>query len=1511
MPSVDDRIVRIEFDNASFERKIDQTLKSLAQLDQALRMEGAGKGLEDIAKAADSSGGHLGKIAEGVDHIASRFSALGAVAFSAIQTITQGAIGMAKKLGGDILEPIITGGKRRALNIEQAKFMFQGLGIDAEKAMNSARNAVLGTAYGLDEAAKAAAQLSASGIDAGAEMEGTLKGIAGIAAMTNSSFSEMADVFTSAAGQGKISGYTLERISYRGLNAAAAFAKQTGKTEAEVRKMASEGKISFKEFATAMDAAFGSHAQEANKTYTGSLANLRAAMSRLGAAFIGPQLEQQRDLYNAITPQIDKFKEALTPVIDMFTFLTRLSMNNLIKGINALNFDAMKLAMPGIARGMANIFILLDKIKKIARTAFRDVFPPQTVSILLKIAAAFEAFTKKLTIGSTLAGQLRSIFRGFFSVLSIGWEVIKEGVKFFYQMVGAILGLHGGDIMAVFASIGDFFYGLQQALVKGKGIQTFFDALKEILTGLYPFIEKVRDAIVGFFTGFDAAQADVVHKSLGRVEDRFKSLKKIGDRLSGIFDPLQTAFDRVKTVFEAIWDYIKNFFQQLGKNIADVMGKGVFDSTLDALNTTLLGGITALLVGFFKKGISVDLTGGVMQSIAGTFNQLTGTLKAMQTQIKAEALMKIATAIGILTASVLVLSMIDSAALTKSLTAMAVGFGQLLGAFAVIDQLSSGPKGAVQFDMIAGGMIMLASAMVILAGAVAIFGKLDWGELLRGLVGVTATLAILSVALIPLNAQKSSLFITGAGLILVGTGLSILGGAVAIFGKMDWMTIGKGLLGVGAALLIVGLAAKTMPANMPITGAGLILVGVGLNILAGAIALFGTMDWATLGKGLLGVAGGLVVIAGAMQLMPISLPITGAGLILVGIGLNAVAGAMKIFGSMDWGQIGKGLAAMAGALIILAVATNAMSGAIGGAIAIGIVAVSLGVLADVLFTMADLSWGDLIHGLIAIAAALAVLALAALAIEPAVPAMLGMGAALLVIGGAFALVGAGVWLLAKGLETLAKSGVAGIEALVKGMGRIVRAIPMLAEALALGLLDFIKEFAKGLPALVAIIGEFLNLLITELTKLIPKIADFAVALLEALYEVIRAQADNLVQTGIYVLMTFLNGIRDNIGQVVDTVAEIITTFLDEMGRKVPEIVTSLTNMLINIFTSIAENMGRMAATLWVGLGVAFIRGFMQGLGQQAPTLKKWFVDLPMKILGWIGNVAMTLFRKGWDLINGLWNGLKSLISNIAGWLAGIPGNIVRWIGGGLSTLLGKGRDLMNGLWNGLKEIWNTVSGWVGGLIQKIKDAFPNPLQLLADVGRKIFDGLKNGLSSAWGSVTSFVSDKMDELKRKVTHPWEIFSPSKFTQEVGRNIARGLFIGIRDAWEDDPFDSAALIDNVTKIVTDVADVMSNMDEFNPVITPVLDLTKVAADASLVSDMIQNSPGIPAAFSIAQAQTIASSPTAQTNPSMEPTTSTTEGIKFEQNIYAPEQLSTADIYKNTRNQITIAKEELNIR
>jgi len=120
-------------------------------------------------------------------------------------------------------------------------------------------------------------------------------------------------------------------------------------------------------------------------------------------------------------------------------------------------------------------------------------------------------------------------------------------------------------------------------------------------------------------------------------------------------------------------------------------------------------------------------------------------------------------------------------------------------------------------------------------------------------------------------------------------------------------------------------------------------------------------------------------------------------------------------------------------------------------------------------------------------------------------------------------------------------------------------------------------------------------------------------------------------------------------------------------------------------------------------------------------------------------------------------------------------------------------------------------------------------------------------------------------------------------------------------------SAVIFENA---LSTISESLGTTDQFNPTITPVLDLTQVAADASKISDYIQSSEALAANVSYNQASLIASDTNAIADASSQKSPVGTSEIKFEQTINAPTQLSTSDIYKQTRNQITMAKEELSI-
>ena len=350
--SVENRVVEMRFDNKDFEIHAAESIKTLDDLDKALEFKNSSKGFSDIQNGMsklDFSGLH-----DNISSIDNAFTTLaGSIERNFLDRISQGLIGFGENLWNNTIGQITSGGKKRALNIEQAKFKVKGLGKEWDDVSGDIDYAVSGTAYGLDAAASAASQFLASGVKEGEDMKAALRGISGVAAMTSSSYEEVARVFTAAAGKGRVQAIELNRLSLRGINAAAALAKYMGITESEVREMSRKGQIDFQTFANAMDASFGEHAKKANETFTGSLSNIRAALSRIGEIFYEPWLKNMIPVNNAIRISLNKIitvlKQDIYPIEgELKSFKTVLA--DLIKFWSGIVQEFIKSFDPFISR---------------------------------------------------------------------------------------------------------------------------------------------------------------------------------------------------------------------------------------------------------------------------------------------------------------------------------------------------------------------------------------------------------------------------------------------------------------------------------------------------------------------------------------------------------------------------------------------------------------------------------------------------------------------------------------------------------------------------------------------------------------------------------------------------------------------------------------------------------------------------------------------------------------------------------------------------------------------------------------------------------------------------------------------------------------------------------------------------------------------------------------------------------------------------------------------------------
>jgi len=220
--TIDQKVVEMRFDNDQFERNVKTSLSTLEKLKQSLKLESASKGFEEIDNSANKIS--FEGLLTNVENISKRFSAFGIIGMRVIENLTDGIINLSNTAISFLTDSVIEGGINRAFNIENAHFMLQGLLKDEEKVkeiMDQASESVDGTAYSYDSAAKAASQFAATGLEAGEQMKSSLRAITGVAAMTNSEYESISQIFTTVAGNGRLMGDQLLQLSSRGLNAAA------------------------------------------------------------------------------------------------------------------------------------------------------------------------------------------------------------------------------------------------------------------------------------------------------------------------------------------------------------------------------------------------------------------------------------------------------------------------------------------------------------------------------------------------------------------------------------------------------------------------------------------------------------------------------------------------------------------------------------------------------------------------------------------------------------------------------------------------------------------------------------------------------------------------------------------------------------------------------------------------------------------------------------------------------------------------------------------------------------------------------------------------------------------------------------------------------------------------------------------------------------------------------------------------------------------------------------------
>lgn len=512
--------------------------------------------LNDIEKASDRAARNIEKnmtrgmnrvfkTGEGFEKVSSTFTNISKKSEEVGSNLTNKITKPAMIAGGALASITIGKGFGRLVEIDNAKAKLDGLGHSSEsvqKIMDNALESVRGTSFGLGEAATTASSAVAAGIKPGKELTRYLSLTGDAAAIAGSSMGEMGSIINKVQTSNKAYNGELQQLSERGIPIYQWIAKEAKVTADEVFNMARDGEVSSEMFLNAIETNIGGAAKKmGQKSFTASLANMWAAVGRLGASFLdaggkgGGFFSKMKPLMNDLTTAIDgmegsaaKWGETLGQVLD--------------KVVNGI-------------KGIVNWYNSLDKN---TQKLIASIMQWSTL-ILIGLGPVLMIFSKLTGIIGAIFGPFGKFLKFFakFSTAAKSSEGAIIGITKVFPKLGAILGRLTGPVGWI--TLGVIALGTA-FVVAYKKSETFRNIVNAALNGVKQTFITIGNIIKGFFQLFK-----------GNGQDGVITLSKILP--PNVVVGLTNFATKVKTTFYQVVNAISTFARSIGTQISAFWSK--------------------------------------------------------------------------------------------------------------------------------------------------------------------------------------------------------------------------------------------------------------------------------------------------------------------------------------------------------------------------------------------------------------------------------------------------------------------------------------------------------------------------------------------------------------------------------------------------------------------------------------------------------------------------------------------------------------------------------------------------------------------------------------------------------------------------------------------------------------------------------------------------------------------------------------------------------------------------
>lgn len=886
-----------------------------------------------------------------------------------------------------------------------------------------------------------------------------------------------------------------------------------------------------------------------------------------------------------------------------------------------------------------NLLAPIVAIFKILAGLWKKAFPSETTGAGL---AAFSKLIQRLTrplniLAKVISGQITP-WQGFFRIMGVGRRILRSFGDFIGPLVERIADLLNiplpsgnsgflGFLKKVADEVGRVLKEIQKLINKGDSLKEALGKVSFDLPSLPSLPSLGGDGIGGgAITGkltLAAAGVKDLTSNLGLFNETEKESMKgflfnpstkldssrVTDSAKSMVSSLQDVSGESETLGQKIGPALSGVKDKIGQFISGFS----FDDLMASFNLAVLATFV-ISVSRMLNTMSKSFEGfiGTGEAINGILENTGNALKSFQTQARAKLLLNIGIAIGILAASLWLLSRIPADKLASALAAMA-GLALIMkvtmGSFSDTIGKMEGKGINLKMLTIGASMVLFAISISILAGAMKKLNDVDWGSVVKvgaAMYGLTKAMEALS------KLDSDGIVKSSFALILVSGGLLVFALAVKQFAKLDLGQFAEGMAYAAVALGTLVLFMRGFESSLG-GAAALVVVSGALIVLVEAIKKMAALDLKTFAKGLAFVGASLVVLVVALQGFQTSLAGAAAMVVVVGA-LWGMVGVIQAFASLDWSTFAKGLGMFAIAMVTLG-ALMALMGVFAPLILLG--AAALLIFGGAMFLLGS--------GILFLSKGMVALIAIAGGVVGAISAF-AVGAA----------IGFGVFLQTLALQApIMKDSF--LKILQTLIDTLVEAVPMVIDGVKRLWAAIMKELgggkggggAKG-AAMQATGKSWIEKLGDGIKKMLPAIVKKAAELAVKFLEGLAKYAGRLAAAGVGLIVGLINGISSKLGDIVNAAVDLVINF----ARGIEDNAMKLVNAGIQLIGKFLHDLASAirSSSGIIGSGITDVLDAMKDVGvDMVKGLISGITSMTSAGLGAIGDLASSMIGKAKDM----------------------------------------------------------------------------------------------------------------------------------------------------------------------------------------------------------------------------------------------------------------------------------------